>query len=134
MKNPTSVTFTGRAQPKAFARALRQDGPGAAELARSGARLAQALNTNSPNINVGSSETVCVRYALVKKGEFCGHRRNDGGGSYSVFGAFEHARIWARESDAARYREKRRYANVKIVAVTVALGRPYAIFTESEAS
>lgn len=69
-----------------------------------------------------------------KKGEFLSHRRNNGycnvartaGGSHQDWTDFEHARVWARECDAARVAPK----GAEVVPVTVALGKPYAVFTE----
>jgi hypothetical protein len=98
------------------------------------ASLKKTLQVEMAKGQALAKEVVHVRYAVYKKGEgFLSHRRSSGGFSYQQWSDFEHARIWVREADAKRATwdkfgdpEK----GVKVVPVTVALGKPFAIFTE----
>jgi hypothetical protein len=76
---------------------------------------------------------VHVRWVVQKGNQFLSHRRSGGfGHSWQTFDSFEHARVWARETDAkiAAKVARSTHRGVKVVPVTVALGKPFAIFTE----
>lgn len=51
----------------------------------------------------------------------------------TAWDTFEHARVWARRADAERatFDRKKKINNAVAVPVTVALGKPFAIFTEA---
>ena len=77
------------------------------------------------------SESPChTRYVIQNSKQpilFQAHRT-------TAWDTFEHARVWARKADAERATFegpwKKKIKNAVVVPVTVALGAPYAIFTE----